>query len=280
MPISYLARFVDQFFKGFGGTLKGWIVDGTLLLAALIWSWHTGRLSVHTLRSNAWESGAPWLLVLCLVAIWHGFKAAYELSTKIDQEVAGQMPSSSPILRPDGTPAYVLTPPRRMLLHRLKGYGIACFILIVFGVAACVIWITDSQKKAPNSDAAINATLSSGPSPLKQSVPANKEQPKQKPKSKGQPHESVPSSKSQGSEEDGREKIDFADNIKAKVIRHPAVSVSVNRQRTIRIVDEIGAPLKGAQIMLVRVDGTHSDLAVSDSAGAADILAPDEVANV
>src|SRR3984885_7441105 len=115
MHFAILARFRDAFLKGFTRSWKELVIHGLILGGTLLYWRNIGGIKAHF-----WESAAPWLWALCIVIVWHAFKAAYLL----DKEI-GSSPSHgvSTIVSEYGKPFDL--PVAKVPFYRIRVWGMA-----------------------------------------------------------------------------------------------------------------------------------------------------------
>lgn len=151
MPTSLLARFIDQFLRGFGKTMKGLMIDGGLLVATIIYASFTGKFSLETWKHNTWEAVTPLIWLLCFIAVAHGFMAARSLVVAVEHESHFADSAVRRIIRPDGVPAYLAEFPVCTPFYRAKIYGIAFCLLLFSLLLAYLSWSASKPPTQLNS---------------------------------------------------------------------------------------------------------------------------------
>lgn len=132
MPLSL--RFFHLFFKGFFATVREKIIDGLVLVFALVFSIARYR------REHIWELVFPWVEAACFVIIWHSISAASQLIKQLDEERkqrGTERPSG--VLHPNGSPVMVPVAVEPLRSDRSKVIALAsvlgCLSLVLAYVA-------------------------------------------------------------------------------------------------------------------------------------------------
>ncbi len=138
MPPSVIARFVDAFIGGFLKTMKDKLIDGGLLIAALLYWLLSGKLFAHL-----WESITPWIWVICLIVAWHAAKAAVQLW----QEIAvGRERKTSILLTQYGEPAEL--PREGVGKYRTQIVGVGLLVIMICVACSYLSWMAGGLGRA------------------------------------------------------------------------------------------------------------------------------------
>lgn len=157
MGVSFVARFVDAFIGGFFRTMKERLIDGGLLIAALLYWFLSGKL-----RSHFWESVEPWIWVVCAILVWHTISAAHLLWREITQGTTNAR--SSVVLSQYGKPFEL--PATDIPKYRAQIVGVGMLVVVACIACSYSTWraahiraTDDAKSGAPASEETLYATL-------------------------------------------------------------------------------------------------------------------------
>jgi len=91
--------FFSEFSRGFYGNLREKVIDGIVLLFALLFWSRTGKF-----REHVWENILPWVGAACVLVVFHSLRSAWILLKEHSKENLWGI-HRSPILRPSGANA-------------------------------------------------------------------------------------------------------------------------------------------------------------------------------
>lgn len=137
MQRSIIARFGQLFIEGFGKTLAAKVVDGTLLIFAILYAARTGSLQEGRLGELATIGG----MLLCAVSAWSASRAGVLLTRAVAAETVQEAaPKNLGIFAADGLPLTV-SGSEPYPGYRSKIWGFAALVIFVcvaifFGLVA------------------------------------------------------------------------------------------------------------------------------------------------
>jgi hypothetical protein len=153
MKPSLEARFLDAFLRGFRQKM-GEIFFHGLILALTVYYWFSsGRFEAHF-----WESAAPWLWFLDLIAAYHIVKAAFLLNREISSSGSQR---TSTILSERGKPFDLPQP--EIPHYRFKVFGMASFGVLICALFAVLVAILAGHSFGMRAPAVSTGTVDSPP---------------------------------------------------------------------------------------------------------------------
>ena len=132
MAPSLIAQFVDAFIAGFFKTMKEKLIDGGLLVGALLYWFFSGKLSAHF-----WESVTPWVWVICIIIVWHTFEAARLLSRQIATGMRCET-GASVILSQYGKPVELQK--TEVPKYKARIIGVVTLITLICAICSYSVW--------------------------------------------------------------------------------------------------------------------------------------------
>jgi len=140
--------FFREFFRGFFRNAREKVIDGIVLLFALLFWLLTGKFKEHV-----WENILPWVGAFCVLIIFHSIRSGWILLNERSSESAWKI-HESPILQPSGAKVQFLERREEVSYYFLKVFVSASLLVLLSALSFYLFWKNGATPELNNATTA------------------------------------------------------------------------------------------------------------------------------